>query len=232
MKKSLLFLLAAMFLLASCAPQGMRMVDSKDDAAFASMYRAMAPSMLKRHMVDERGSWYAPLISLGPDDVGRKLLDSMSPRFCSAELGEPAARSFREMLTSQDVVKVGPWSASIQTSEHTVSLKLIAVTDWDGDGRNDWLVSCRIGHRNTPHEAREYFILIADPESSVLHPHVLMERLHDYSRVTILYDNSFYDFLAPKTVEVEQGEADVTLAPEKKLRGFEPTTVRSSSLNE
>lgn len=229
------FLLAALFLLlnlSACAPQGLQMVDSKDDAVFASMYLAMKPAMQQKHMVDEAGSWYAPLVAMGPDDAGMKLLNSMSPKFCSAELNEPAAKSFRDMTLPHDDVRVGPWSASIRTAVHFIKLQLAAVADWTGDGQEDWLVSCRIGRNSSPSESKEYFLLVAHPEAEVLQPHVLMERQHIYSRVKVLYDNSLSNFLAPMTVEAEQGEAEVTQAPKGERQTFDSARVRTSSLSD
>ena len=54
MKKLLTVLFCSM--LVACAPQKMRMVDAKDDVAFVTMYRAMKPAMLERHLVDEAGN--------------------------------------------------------------------------------------------------------------------------------------------------------------------------------
>ena len=137
--KALFSVLSLLMMLAGCAPQGMRMVDAKDDAAFVSMYRAMKPAMQQKALVDRTGSWYEPLISTGPKDAGLVFLDRLSPKFCSAELNEPVVKSFRYMTVPGDQVKLDDWGASIRTAEYTVEIKLVAVTDWDGNGKDDWL---------------------------------------------------------------------------------------------
>ncbi|MBR5882086.1 MAG: hypothetical protein IKY97_01210 [Mailhella sp.] len=229
MKKLLTVLFCAM--LAACAPQKMRMVDAKDDVAFVTMYRAMKPAMLERHLVDKAGNWYAPLMGTGQDDVGTILLDRLSPRFCSTELNEAGARSFREMLMPYDKLAVGPVSATLRMQEYTVRLLLAAVTDWSGDGKDDWLVTCRMVRNSAPDEPREYFLLISDTEASVLQPYVLMERQHRYGSVVVLRDNSLSNYLAPSMVEIEQGEAAVTQAPTKHGHEFEKSGLKSSSLS-
>ena len=143
MKKLLTVFFCAM--LAACAPQKMRMVDAKDDVAFVTMYRAMKPAMLERYLVDKAGNWYAPLMGTGQDDVGTILLDRLSPRFCSTELNEAGARSFREMLMPYDKLTVGPVSATLRMQEYTVRLLLAAVTDWSGDGKDDWAAALAAG---------------------------------------------------------------------------------------
>ena len=229
MKKLLTFLFCAM--LAACAPQKMRMVDAKDEVAFVTMYRAMKPAMQERHLVDKAGNWYAPLMASGPDDAGLRLLDHLSPRFCSAELDEAGARSFREMLMPHDKVTVGPVSATLRMQEHTIRLLLAAVTDWSGDGKDDWLVTCRTVRNSAPDEPREYFLLITDTEAAELQPYVLMELRHRNGYAVVQSDNSLSNYLAPSLVEIEQGEASVTQAPTKQEHDFDKSGLKSSSLS-
>ena len=231
MKKLHLLMVLFTVLLTACASRDMRMVDAKDDAAFAAMYLAMKPAMQERHLVDKKGNWYEPLMSMGPEDAGIRLLDSLSPEFCRDELNEEGARSFRDMLMPHDKVTVGPVSATLRMQAHTVRLQLTAVADWSGNGKDDWLVTCRTVKNSAPEEPREYFLLITDTEAAVLHPYVLMERRHLYGRAVIVRDNSLSNYLAPSMVEIEQGEADVTLAPTKKEHGFDKSTLKSSSLS-
>lgn len=232
MKKSALLSLAGVLaLLSACAPHGMRMVDAKDEVAFVTMYHAMKPAMLKKELVDAEGNWYTPVVTLGPEDAGLAFLDRLSPRFCNADLHEPPVKSFRYMTGPGDVVKVGAWSASIRTQDWAAKFKLAAVTDWNDDGRDDWLVSCRIDLQNASREAKEYFLLITDPEAAVLEPYVLMERRHVFSRVFTLTDNSLVDYSGAVTVEVEQGQVNVTQAPTKGGQKFEDSSLKASSLS-
>lgn len=223
--------LCSALMLSACAPHGMRMVDTKDDASFAAMYHAMKPAMLKKELVDAKGNWYAPVVSLGPEDAGMAFLNRLSPKFCNADLGEPAVESFRAMTTPEDEVKAGPWSASIRTQDWSLKLQLTAVTDWNGDGRDDWLVTCRLALAKSPAESKEYFLLFTDPEAGVLEPFVLMERRHVFSRVSVLADNSLTDFSGAVTVEVEQGQVDVTQAPKRGLQKFDSSKLKASSLS-
>ena len=219
------------FLLAACAPQGLHLVDTRDDASFAAMYRAMKPAMLQKKMVGSDGSWYTPLVSSGADNAGQCLVDRLSTEFLGTEWKDPMDKVFRDLLSPQDALSVGPYSATLRMAGHSIKLQLTAVTDWNEDGKDDWLVTCLVTPKKAPHEPREYFLLIADTEASVLQAHVLMERQHIYSRVKVLYDNSLSRILAPVTVEIEQGEADITQAPTKGAQAFDPSKVKASSLS-
>ena len=232
MKKLLLLTLLSMsFVLSACAPKSMRMVDAKDEVAFVTMYHAMKPAMLKNELVDSKGNWYAPLISTEPEHVGHALLDRLSPKFCCAYLSEPPVKSFRAMTTPEDAVRVGPWSTSLRTQDYAVKLQLAAVTDWNDDGKDDWLVSCRVTLAASPDESREYFLLIANFESPVLDPFVLMERRHMFRRISVLSDNSLSRFAGTVTVEVEQGQIDVTQAPGRVKHKFDDSNLKSSMLS-
>ena len=232
MKLARLIAVFCVFLLAACAPQGLRIVDTKDDASFAAMYRAMKPAMLQKKMVGRDGSWYTPLIDSGPDDAGLRLVDALSPKFLGTEWNDPTTKVFRDILSPWDKLSVGPYSATLRMSRHSIKLQLTAVTDWNEDGKDDWLVTCRVTQENEMQEVREYFLFIADTEASILHAHVLMERQHIYGRVRVLHDNSRFNILAPVLVEIEQGETDVTVAPTKGQQNFDDSRVKSSSLSQ
>ena len=232
MKFARLIAVFCAFLLAACAPQGLRLVDTKDDASFADMYRAMKPAMLQKKMVGSDGSWYTPLIDSGLDNAGQRLVDGLSPKFLGTEWNEPTTKVFRDLLSPWDKLAIGPYSATLRTNGHSIKLQLTAVTDWNEDGKDDWLVTCRVTQENELQEAREYFLLIADTEAAVIHAHVLMERQHRYGRVRVLHDNSLSSILAPVLVEIEQGEADVTVAPTKGQQNFDDSRVKSSSLSQ
>ena len=232
MKLAKLIAIVCSFMLAACAPQGLRLVDTKDDASFAAMYHAMKPAMVQKKMAGSDGSWYTPLVSLGPDNAGQRLVDGLSPKFLGTEWNEPTTKVFRDILSPWDKLSIGPYSATLRMGRHSIKLQLTAITDWNEDGKDDWLVTCRVTPKNTPLESREYFLLIADTEAMPMHAHVLMERQHKYGRVMILHDNSLSRFLAPITIEMEQGEADVTVAPASGQQNFDISQVKSSSLSQ
>ena len=139
MKFARLIAVFCAFLLAACAPQGLRLVDTKDDASFATMYRAMKPAMLQKKMVANDGSWYTPLIDSGPDDAGLRLVDALSPKFLGTEWNDPTTKVFRDILSPWDKLSVGPYSATLRMSRHRIKLQLTAVTDWNEDGKDDHL---------------------------------------------------------------------------------------------
>jgi len=85
---------------------------------------------------------------------------------------------------------------------------------------------------SSPDETREYFLLIANFESPVLDPFVLMERRHMFTRVSVLSDNSLSRFAGTVTVEVEQGQIDVTQAPGRIRHKFDESNLKSSTLSQ
>ena len=59
--------------LTSCAPIESRLVDTLDAPRFVDMSRAMRPVMVKKHIVDENGDWYSPLLRTAPSGAGKTL---------------------------------------------------------------------------------------------------------------------------------------------------------------
>ena len=232
MKSFLPIALGCLLALPACAPSGIRIVDARDPAGFVAMSRAMRPAMLERNLVDGRGDWYSPSIILETEQAGAVLLNGLSPRFCADELDILDEKSFRELLMPSDKATVSENSTVVRTQGRTVSLRLVAVTDWNGDGRKDWLVTCRVNHDSTPSRVREYFLLLIDGEKGAESPYVLMERELAFGKYIVLRDSSMTAFLGAETVEIEQGQAVVTHAPGTEDPSFDQSKVRSSSLSD
>lgn len=232
MKNFLMIALGCLLALPACAPSGIRMVDARDPAGFVAMSRAMRPAMLERNLVDGRGDWYSPSIVLGPEQVGAVLLDALSPKFCADELDILDEKTFREVLMPSDKATVSENTAVVRTQGRTISLRLVAVADWNGDGRKDWLVTCRVSRDSSPSRVREYFLLLIDGEKGAGAPYVLMEREQAFGKYVILRDSSMTAFLGAETVEVEQGQTVVTHAPGMGEPQFDKSRVRSSSLSD
>ena len=142
--------LAAVCVLAGCAPRDCRMVDALNGGQFVAMSRAMRPVMLKKNMVDENGDWYSPMFSSRPADAGKTLVDRLSPAFRFPGSRVPVPPTFRAMLTPEAKVRYEDGKATIEQGMNRVILELVAVTDWNNDGTDDWLVLCRTGYSDTP----------------------------------------------------------------------------------
>jgi len=176
--------LMTLLLLAACAPRDMRLVDAVDARYFVDVSRSMRPVMLQKRFVDELGSWYSPVIVTRPENVGKVLVDNLSPEFLKSDSFE--AETFRASLTSGARVQVSPYSATIRQDGKLVVLELIAVADWNGDSQDDWLVGCRIGNDSEPQIYREYILVVTEVKSSVVLPRLLLVQDVFHGKETVL----------------------------------------------
>ena len=201
---------------AGCAPQNCRMVEALDGGQFVAMSRAMRPVMLKKNMVDKNGDWYSPMFPSRPSDAGKTLVDRLSPAFRFPGSRLAVAPTFRAMLTPDAKVKFEDNRAVIEQGMSRVTLELVAVTDWNNDGIDDWLVNCRVGYADTPQRFREYYLVVIDLTSPVLKPYVLMVLDHVYSRVTVRNDASGGELAETNVMEFMQGQSTMTEAADSR----------------
>ncbi len=195
----------------------------------------MRPAMLERSLVNAQGDWYAPLISFPPQNGGEILVDRLSPAFRFPDSHGALPPTFRAMLTSDARVLVAGNKAIIKQGLSVVELDLVALADWNGDGGNDWLVSCRVSFEDAPRRYREYFLVVTRPNDPVLKPSVLLVRDHVYNRVTVVKDASGGELAETSAVEFLQGQTTVTQQPDiravqKKLS--EGSSVKESALSQ
>ena len=184
--------------------------------------------------VDKDGNWYSPMFSSRPADAGKILVDRLSPAFRFPHARVAVAPTFRAMLSPEAKVTLEDSRATIEDGMNRVTLELVAVTDWNNDGVDDWLVLCRSGYIDTPRRFREYYLVIIDLKTPVLQPYVLMVLDHVYNRVTVQNDASAGELVESSAVEYMQGQAVVTQAPDsrsmkKKLE--EGSSLKESSLS-
>lgn len=213
MMNKLFFSLITCLCLAACAPQNSRMVDALNGGQFVAMSRAMRPVMLKKHMVDNNGDWYSPMLSLRPQSAGKTLLERLSPafRFPHAKV----APTFRAMFSQNAKATLDKNRAVIEEGMMRIELELVAITDWNNDGTDDWLVVCRSGYIDSPRRFREYYLAIIDLKSPILKPYVLMVLDHVYNKVTVINDASLGELVESSAVEYMQGQTVLTHEPNK-----------------
>lgn len=229
-----LALAACLSLAAGCAPQNSRMVEALDGGQFVAMSRAMRPVMLKKNIVDDKGDWYSPMFSSRPADAGKTLVDRLSPAFRFPGSHLAVAPTFRAMLTPDARVKYQDNKAVIEQGMNRVSLELVAVTDWNNDGVDDWLVNCRTGYTDTPQRFREYYLVIINLTTPVLKPYVLMVLDHVYSRVTVRNDASGGELVETNVMEFLQGQSTMTEAADSRTvhrKLEEGSSLRQTSLS-
>ena len=229
-----LALAACLSLAAGCAPQNSRMVEALDGGQFVAMSRAMRPVMLKKNIVDEKGDWYSSMFPSRPADAGKTLVNRLSPAFRFPGSRIPETATFRSMLTPDARVKTADNKATIEQGMNRVSLELVAVTDWNNDGVDDWLVNCRTGYTDTPQRFREYYLVIINLTTPVLKPYVLMVLDHVYSRVTVRNDASGGELVETNVMEFLQGQSTMTEAADSRTvhrKLEEGSSLRQTSLS-
>ncbi len=220
------FLVSA--LLAACAPGGMRLVDAVDSGAFTTMSRAMHGEMLRRDLVDARGSWYSPVFSFGPFRAGEKLVDRLSPRFRFPKAGVAVPDTFRGLMGEDARLTLRGPVAVIEQGLSRVELRLLALADWNGDRKDDWLVRCRVGSSGEPKKFRDYYLAVLDRKPPVWEPKLLMVLDNVYGRVAPVGDPSRGALAESLSTDYMQGQATILEAPGK--RGGTPGAYDGSKL--
>ena len=139
-------------LLGGCfTPAGNLTVQPLDEPEFRTMAAALRPQLTGHGLLTDDGAWYAPVLSLtgmgfgSTKHAGTVLLDRLSPAFRFPGLDTALLpESFRGMLTDGAQVTVTDHSFTILQGVDKLYVSLLALTDWNRDGRDDWLVLCRV----------------------------------------------------------------------------------------
>ncbi|MCQ2445024.1 MAG: hypothetical protein MJ061_06025 [Mailhella sp.] len=207
---------AAILALSGCAPIDSRLVDTLDASRFVDMSRAMRPAMVKKHIVDEKGDWYSPLIRTAPSGAGKTLVDRLSPafRFSGDKLRLPS--TFRAMLAPEAKVTYEDNRAVIVQGVSRIMLELVAVTDWNNDGKDDWLVACHVGYVDNPRRYREYFLTVTDLSEAVLVPRIQMIIDHVYGKAKVVEDSSAGEIVDAAVVEFLPGQSTIVERPDRE----------------
>ncbi|MCR5815121.1 MAG: hypothetical protein K6G15_11615 [Desulfovibrio sp.] len=98
---------------------------------------------------------------------GAVLFKQLSPSFMQGQvatyyLGETFAQTLQPRRSSFTPGKNG---FTIEHMTQRVQVAMLAVCDWDGDGKREWLVSCRVVPKRGGHE-KTWYLLVPEPENS------------------------------------------------------------------
>lgn len=153
-------LLVCLCLLAGC---GVRTVSVIDDKGFAEMSRRMPEEMRARKLLTAEGDY---LTRLTPETraYGEILLATLSPDFLFDDTGGHVylGETFRATRTPSSRVSIRDNGFTLRHPTQIVTVSMLGVLDWDGNGTDEWLASCRVeplrGSR-----VRTYYILIPPP---------------------------------------------------------------------
>lgn len=222
-------LLLAVSVVPACVrPEAMVPVEPIQVQEFETMTGLLRPKLQQKGLLDAEGAWYSPLISFAQmgigeaSNAGEVLLNRLSPAFRFPTLDpEQLPRTFKAMLVQNAQVTLKPSEFTVHQGLDTVYVALLALTDWNRDGKTDWVVLCRITPDLAPQARRDYYVVITDFDSPVLKPEVIA--VHDCRDAICRPVGN--DGISPipgliqdsPVVELLQGQEAVVQAPGKEV---------------
>ena len=215
-------LLLSLACLGACAG---RTVDVVQPAQFKIMADRMPDELEARNIIDKNRDYVAGLLPAADIHYGNVLFSRLSPDALFDDIASGSGgRSFAASVRPGDQVARHDKGFSIHRARQNIVVNMIAVTDWEGDGRKDWLVSCQVenlrGGKN-----RDYYVIIPEPDPAgqgPLNAHVaaVYESFGIAGRLYVREsarkaDAPASDSAAPVVEEAVPGLRPVTIPPEK-----------------
>ena len=134
---------------------------------FQTMCAQLRPEMQRRSLLDEQGrylaswfdAWFAPALT---EDYGRIFFQRLSPSF-RYDAGDPmtAPESFAETAASEHDAEIRAYGFTLRQGLDTIDVDLIARSDWEGEGRKEWLLSCQVTFGGAL-KSRTYYLALPD----------------------------------------------------------------------
>ncbi len=164
--------------LSGCAMQQPVEVLRPDE--FSTMATRLRTELVRRGLLDENGAYEPglPMNSHGeyrPASFGEELYKRLSTRFRmpDAATGGLTPETFAASASPRDDVRIGKGGFVMAQGMDIITVSIIAVTDWNGDGVNDWLLVCRVKPLlgNGP---RDYYLAVDNVTAEgVLQPKII-----------------------------------------------------------
>ena len=166
-------LLFVLLCLSACGLRSVRVVQERQ---FQTMCAQLRPEMMRRFLLDGQGNYLSsPLLpSASTKDSGETLFRHLSPSFrYNADNPMAAPRTFAESASSRRDVHIRDYGFTLKQGLDAVDLDLIAQCDWEGDGRKEWLLSCKVTSGGAP-VSRTYYLALSDVKAEgILHARTL-----------------------------------------------------------
>jgi hypothetical protein len=204
------------FFALACAACAGRTVLVADVSGFERMGALLAPMFRASGLVDAKGVYLASSFRSLPDDAGRRFL-RMSHSFRFEPTAASAAGSFADGAGPDDELRVGATGFTLTQGMQNVAVDLLAVADWDGNGRDDWLARCVVDAPGSA-QRREYYLLIPNVPAGSLRARVL--GVYDCRDEQCALYATAADLRRlppePRVVELVSGQRTVTSPPAAK----------------
>ena len=182
-------LTAFLLFLGACGASvsGTLVVEPLDRAEFSGMVQVLRPQLIQKGILDGSGAWRSPVFSLGRLGIGGvknggdTLLRRLSPAFRFPGLSpDQLPATFQGLLTPEAGVERTDTSFTVRQGLDRIDVEIIALTDWNRDGRTDWILLCRIRPQQDRDDPagprRDYYLALTDLASPVLLPQLLAIR--------------------------------------------------------
>ena len=158
------FLLAlfAATILSGCAAPALTVVQDKQ---FAMMSRHMHRELEKRGLLNAGHVCSIPFFGAQAARYGDVLFRTLSPSFMLGECEHVyLGGTFKETMQPDSRLKLRENGFSIEHATQTLDMEMIAIADWNGDGKKEWIVSCFV-HPKRAGRDRTFYLLVPPPLS-------------------------------------------------------------------
>lgn len=195
---------------------------------FNTLYKNMSNELLKRNIVDSSTPW----LNLDYFEEEKNYAKVIFHKLPAAIIFENNAAeikhtSFSSSINAEDMVKINNNSFTISSPTRTITTNMIAIADWNSDGKEDWIISCFVKTKDSP-QTRDYIIVALDPENTFKAYVVgVNECIGSICQQYQYYDdgNNIYGKYSPKT----SAKAVDTLPGLRKVTSPPPTTPKAKS---
>ena len=149
-----------------CACATTRPIEVIEEKGFLQMARTLRADMRERNLLDANAAYLEPLSrSDRGTPYGDILYRQLSPSFMFDDtvghvyLGE----TFHATRTPRSRVQQRSHGFTIHHPTQTLRVTMLAITDWNGDGEKEWIVSCRTDPLRGG-RSREYYLAVPPPK--------------------------------------------------------------------
>ncbi len=208
MKKSII-LLAIVCLLPACTMQKTKLIQPVDIAQVQHLAEQMPNEFRSLGFTDDENHWYSPVVSLPIMGIGETLYNHLDPSF---HYGSSMNISSFKNLGGQNLI-LSPNKFYFEKGSDRFTGELIALLDWNDDGKDDWLVVFSLTNITTKEAARKYYLIITDTNNYPLQSQSIasIDGLDNIFKVLVQIGNH--------NSEYEIGSSNILQAPTDTKKG-------------
>ncbi len=245
-----LCLLGSLGTLAACSTKPVTVMQPEQ---FTLMGNHMGEELISRKILDANMKYTASTASHSGGDYGKTLYARLSPSFLFDDVAKSSATTFASSLKKGENVHIQEHGFSISTaptqskskvvyagSGRRIDVSMVAISDWEGDGVKDWLISCRYV-KKIGASPRVYYLAI--PENTIKDGQSLQAKVisvyEDLGVTGLLYlresqaeQEQKKEDKANKSYDAQQGEAhhvvpglkNITAPPKANAKSAKPSS--------